>query len=473
MTVQEIIDALTPNTDRFPREALAAATQHKEELIPHLLNALDYVCDSAEEMMAEDSSYDLYFYAIYLLAQFREKQAFSKLIRLLKKEKEILDYFLGDVITDGSSRCLCSVYDGNLELLKELIEDTNAYEYARNAALETYGFITRGDPVARKEMIDYLRRYIHEQLKDDTSSMPSFVSSVVLEEHIFELIPDIKFLYDRNLIDHFFHGGYDSFLDFIFDYQLETKNIFIDDVIEELQHWAKYQQKPKPQPSLPVEKPPAGDPVQKTKKKIGRNDPCPCNSGKKYKKCCLFLGITRFNDEDDELSEETESQDFFGGLRGMYDESKPYDLMQNYPRRGPPSVEGQRMISEFYSPKALEIDIPVYKALVHRSIPIWVKRNMVKEDMERLDFLLEAFNMFTQTCEEEHLETFADFDRKYMVHYESSNWVGVLNELLEEYADRLSEKKSAARETVKATLARMGGVTERRVKSGIVSPFDD
>ncbi|MGB1398058.1 MAG: SEC-C metal-binding domain-containing protein, partial [Planctomycetota bacterium] len=23
--------------------------------------------------------------------------------------------------------------------------------------------------------------------------------------------------------------------------------------------------------------------------KIGRNDPCPCGSGKKYKKCCLNL----------------------------------------------------------------------------------------------------------------------------------------------------------------------------------------
>jgi uncharacterized protein YecA (UPF0149 family) len=22
-------------------------------------------------------------------------------------------------------------------------------------------------------------------------------------------------------------------------------------------------------------------------KKVGRNDPCPCGSGKKYKKCCL------------------------------------------------------------------------------------------------------------------------------------------------------------------------------------------
>lgn len=24
------------------------------------------------------------------------------------------------------------------------------------------------------------------------------------------------------------------------------------------------------------------------KQKIGRNDPCPCNSGKKWKKCCLI-----------------------------------------------------------------------------------------------------------------------------------------------------------------------------------------
>jgi preprotein translocase subunit SecA len=27
-------------------------------------------------------------------------------------------------------------------------------------------------------------------------------------------------------------------------------------------------------------------PVRKTDKKVGPNDPCPCGSGKKYKKCC-------------------------------------------------------------------------------------------------------------------------------------------------------------------------------------------
>jgi len=27
--------------------------------------------------------------------------------------------------------------------------------------------------------------------------------------------------------------------------------------------------------------------VRRDGKKVGRNDPCPCGSGKKYKKCCL------------------------------------------------------------------------------------------------------------------------------------------------------------------------------------------
>jgi preprotein translocase subunit SecA len=27
--------------------------------------------------------------------------------------------------------------------------------------------------------------------------------------------------------------------------------------------------------------------VRRTQPKVGRNDPCPCGSGKKYKKCCL------------------------------------------------------------------------------------------------------------------------------------------------------------------------------------------
>ena len=32
-----------------------------------------------------------------------------------------------------------------------------------------------------------------------------------------------------------------------------------------------------------------GDTVRKAGAEVGRNDPCPCGSGKKYKKCCMRL----------------------------------------------------------------------------------------------------------------------------------------------------------------------------------------
>ena len=33
--------------------------------------------------------------------------------------------------------------------------------------------------------------------------------------------------------------------------------------------------------------PPPVEPIRKEGAEIGRNDPCPCGSGKKYKQCCI------------------------------------------------------------------------------------------------------------------------------------------------------------------------------------------
>ena len=46
---------------------------------------------------------------------------------------------------------------------------------------------------------------------------------------------------------------------------------------------------PRPPPGVSPqggERPPAPQPARKAGPKVGRNDPCPCGSGKKYKKCC-------------------------------------------------------------------------------------------------------------------------------------------------------------------------------------------
>src|SRR5262249_24597588 len=35
------------------------------------------------------------------------------------------------------------------------------------------------------------------------------------------------------------------------------------------------------------DEPPVAQPAVRAAPKVGRNDPCPCGSGKKFKKCCL------------------------------------------------------------------------------------------------------------------------------------------------------------------------------------------
>jgi preprotein translocase subunit SecA len=54
----------------------------------------------------------------------------------------------------------------------------------------------------------------------------------------------------------------------------------------EVVRFERPQEQPTVQPTPSFSPPPAPSPVIKSHPKVGRNDPCPCGSGKKYKKCC-------------------------------------------------------------------------------------------------------------------------------------------------------------------------------------------
>jgi hypothetical protein len=44
--------------------------------------------------------------------------------------------------------------------------------------------------------------------------------------------------------------------------------------------------RPRPAPQEPVEIESPAEPIRRTEPRVGRNEPCPCGSGKKFKKCC-------------------------------------------------------------------------------------------------------------------------------------------------------------------------------------------
>lgn len=103
-----------------------------------------------------------------------------------------------------------------------------------------------------------------------------------------------------------------------------------------------------------------------------------------------------------------------------------YDLLKDYPK------DSLLFKTLFNNKEAIEIDILVYKALHHRSIPLWVKRDFAQERLGQIHYLNEALELFLKKCGQEQITSFAAYDEQYMVHYRSSQWVEALIELLEE-----------------------------------------
>jgi preprotein translocase subunit SecA len=88
----------------------------------------------------------------------------------------------------------------------------------------------------------------------------------------------------------------------------EKPTSLVSDTIAEMEWWDAFKADDGPKRSVPLQKPmtpvPQFSPIEEDKlgetvsenppnavirrgPKIGRNDPCPCGSGRKYKKCCL------------------------------------------------------------------------------------------------------------------------------------------------------------------------------------------
>lgn len=85
-------------------------------------------------------------------------------------------------------------------------------------------------------------------------------------------------------------------------------------------------------------------------KKIGRNEPCPCGSGKKYKKCCLqasqpAAGGTLIYTDLDELSNQVPRLI----EQGKYNEAESVcqQLMEQYPEQ----IDGLHRYAEFFEEK--------------------------------------------------------------------------------------------------------------------------
>lgn len=76
MDINEIIEHLKYYTPELPKEAITEALKYKEEVIPKLLQMLEYTKNNLEKIYYEEDEFFGYTYAYFLLAEFKEKKHF-------------------------------------------------------------------------------------------------------------------------------------------------------------------------------------------------------------------------------------------------------------------------------------------------------------------------------------------------------------------------------------------------------------
>ncbi len=294
MNRDEVLAIFAGRPKAFPRAALRAAVEQEGEIIPDLLRIVEDTVARAAEIVEEDKEglNNQHMYALYLLAQFREPRAYPLVVALARLDEALLDGLVGDFITEDLCQVLASVCDGDRRPLEATVEDASVYEYARDAALLALSILVKEGLMPRDELVAYFKALFEGKLERE----PSVVWCTLVSESI-ALAPDelkgyILGAFDDDLVDPWYVRR--EALEKAQKRSREERDeafarrtpSLITDVLQDMPQWgyggeSKPKKVAKSETSRLVLAPKASGP------KIGRNEPCPCGSGKKYKKCCL------------------------------------------------------------------------------------------------------------------------------------------------------------------------------------------
>lgn len=292
MDVPEILRRIERVTGRFERDAVEAAAARHEEVTPQLLSILQHTIDNAKQF-AGDGNYMAHMYAMFLLSQFREPQAYPHLLRLCSLPGDLLDSLCGDFITGTLGRALASVCARNTKGIQSVIENEDADESVRGAALDGLVTLVAEGVVDRDATVQYFGQ-LFRTLPREPSELWNSLVAATCDLYPAELIEEIKQAYRDNLIDPFNISMSDVMDDLgrgkervLARLARDRHHRFITDTVREFGSWYCFHRNESfVEPSIAREATSVSSPSRPASK-IGRNDPCPCGSGRKFKKCCL------------------------------------------------------------------------------------------------------------------------------------------------------------------------------------------
>jgi hypothetical protein len=295
LTAEAVLDSLASAGRVLPRIALEQAVDRWSEIGPALLSTLEAASNEADR---SDRTNAILFFGIYLMAQVREKRAFRPLCAVAADGERIFR-LIGDGVTEDLSLILKRIYDGDPAPLRMLIEAVDADEYARSAALDALAWLTATGRLDRDGTARYLRDlYMTLQPQDECYVWVGWQRAIA---HLGfdKLVSLVEKVFDRGWIDR----GELSPRDFhdtlravrqvgeptaVFDTHIREGRR-LDNAVCHLSGWTAFrpEENRARRPVLAAKASVSDRPIRQPNGDVGRNDPCPCGSGEKFKKCCL------------------------------------------------------------------------------------------------------------------------------------------------------------------------------------------
>ena len=297
MTPDQILAAFS-GREGFPREAMAAAGAIREEMIPVFLDQIDRLL-SDEPAGFSNPDVSAFLFVYFLLGEWRDARAYRPLTALLRQDPEFVDVLLGDAVTEATARVIAGVCDGDLGPIFSVLEDPAADEFVRGQMIDALVIIARQWPELRPEVVGYLERFPSADIDKPETLFGSWAFAVA-DLGLVHLEPQVKEAFEREWISP-------DEADFAFfrtqlreaveagqspKFHSSRNTRLIESAIDELSGWYCFsdnfiEDKSRLPSSGGAMSQLFGDIFEREAPKVGRNDPCPCGSGKKYKKCCL------------------------------------------------------------------------------------------------------------------------------------------------------------------------------------------
>jgi len=263
---------------------------------------IEEICNELElEELFQYSTFA--FHALMLLGEINCDRSLDLALNFLKipdneefSNQDFIDFYIGDIITEDLWMVFYRLGIGREQKLCDFFFEKHIDEFTKCPACNALQQIALHHKEKTKEIQGYyeevLQRFVEPEFFEDENlndvcQIVTLIAGDYIETLPSPISPHVKTLYDLGLVNEWNIGSYEEFIEDAEQYSKHSIREIVDIFTfydNAVKKWYCYN---RDKPDFDDDKWLKPQQSYTAPKTAGRNDPCPCGSGKKYKKCCL------------------------------------------------------------------------------------------------------------------------------------------------------------------------------------------